>query len=171
MKGNERGNRGRRSGERILAGSILVLLFLASCTKEAWNNPHGLLGGLFSPSSPSSPSGGTAPVAPSPQNSGSPGATGATFGKLDPPTFSHVVPFPEGDGLYLQWRPVNNVSDYLVYNGNRLIADVPTNRIRINGLLPCTQYMLRIYSSDGTRVSKNGLLVRVHTRGCLPVPH
>ena len=62
------------------------------------------------------------------------------------------------------------MTDYLVYNGNRLIKDVTVNRTTITGLLPCTQYMLRIYSSDGTKVSKNGLLVRVHTRGCLRTP-
>jgi hypothetical protein len=38
------------------------------------------------------------------------------------------------------------------------------------GLLPCTGYAFRIYSSNGKRVSRHGLLVRVHTRGCLTSP-
>lgn len=151
----------------------MLFLSLASCTAEAWNNPHGLLGGLFS-SSPNQSS-QTSPVIPksspgTPPQTNSAGGSQSSFGKLDPPTFSHVIPFPEGDGIYLQWRRVDNVTDYLVYNGNRLIKDVTVNRTTITGLLPCTQYMLRIYSSDGTKVSENGLLVRVHTRGCLRTP-
>jgi hypothetical protein len=156
-------------GDRILrmtaAFFSAITLGMTSCSSEAWNNPHGLLGGLFSP--PSSQS--SAPKPP-PSQSTTTGNTQSSFVRLEPPTFSHVVPFPEGDGILLQWRPVENVTDYLVYNGNRLIKDVPTNRTTIMGLLPCRQYLFRIYSSDGTKVSKGGLLVRVHTRGCLQNP-
>lgn len=166
----EKAGVGSHTGRRLMLAA-LALLGLSACSSAAWNNPHGLLAGLFSPGSGTPSSGPAAfPDAAAPRT---PAATAprSTFGsRIDPPTFSHVVPFPEGDGIYLQWRPVDNVTDYLVYNGPRLIGDVTTNRIRINGLLPCTVYSLRIYSSDGTQVSKDGLLVRVHTRGCLPGP-
>lgn len=160
----------------MASGFFLLLLGLSGCSEQAWNNPHGVLGGLFSPSPDTDKSAESSPEVPGDtplRSSSSPQSTGQsqpTFGRLDPPAFSHVVPFPEGDGLYLQWRPVENVTDYLVYNGPKLVGDVATNRIRINGLLPCTRYRLRIFSSDGTKVSKNSLLVRVHTRGCLSVP-
>ncbi len=148
------------------APGVFALFLLSGCTADAWNNPHGLLGGLFSPSKPPSPR----TVTPS-NSETAPNGTHSGFGEeLQPPTFSHVVPLSEGDGIYLEWRRVSNVSDYLVYNGNRLVVDVPTNQVRITGLLPCTAYQFRIYSSNGKRVSKNGLLVRVHTRGCLGTP-
>lgn len=174
--------------KRRLSGSLpllsVLLLGLSSCDSSVFNNPHGLLGGLFSSggSKSGSGSGGTF-------GSGSSSSSGSTesfsssssqsnttknpssFGvRLDPPTFSHVVPLSEGDGIYLQWRKVDNASDYLVYDGNRLIKDVPQTHTRIMGLLPCTGYAFRIYSSNGKRVSRQGLLVRVHTRGCLTSP-
>ena len=148
-----------------MAGFFTVSL--VSCSSSAWNNPHGLLGGLFSSSSQSSPPSGTSSRLPLTQSASTSTSQSSFGGHLEPPTFSHVIPFPEGDGIYLQWRRVDNVTDYLVYNGNRLIQDVPKNRTTIKGLLPCKQYLIRIYSSDGTKVSKGGLLVRVHTRGCL----
>ena len=156
----------RDLGVRSILTALLGLAALSGCTAEAWNNPHGLLGGLFSPSKQSS-----APTV-TPSNSETTTKTSRDgFGsELEPPTFSHVVPLAEGDGIFLQWRRVDNVTDYLVYNGNRLVEDVPTNQTRITGLLPCTAYQFRIYSSNGRRVSKNSLLVRVHTRGCLRTP-
>ena len=156
----------RDLGVRSVLTALLGLAALSGCTAEAWNNPHGLLGGLFSPSKQSS-----APTV-TPSNSETTTKTSRDgFGsELEPPTFSHVVPLAEGDGIFLQWRRVDNVTDYLVYNGNRLVEDVPTNQTRITGLLPCTAYQFRIYSSNGRRVSKNSLLVRVHTRGCLRTP-
>ncbi|MCL4485212.1 MAG: fibronectin type III domain-containing protein [Nitrospirae bacterium] len=153
-------------GGRSVLPALLAQIFLAGCTADAWNNPHGLLGGLFSPSRQ-----GAAPtVTPSNSETTSRSSRSGFGNELEPPTFSHVVPLAEGDGIYLQWRRVENVSDYLVYNGNRLVEDVPTNQVRITGLLPCTAYQFRIYSSNGKRVSKNSLLVRVHTRGCLRTP-
>ncbi len=159
--------------------TFLLLLFgLSACDPSVFNNPHGLLGGLFSSGSAKSGSSSGAP----PQSSSSETFSSATgpepssrkgssFGAhLDPPSFSHVVPLTEGDGIYLQWRRVDNASDYLVYDGNRLIEDVPHTHTRIMGLLPCTGYAFRIYSSDGKSVSQKGLLVRVHTRGCLRSP-
>ena len=146
--------------------ALLGLAALSGCTAEAWNNPHGLLGGLFSPSK--QPSAQT--VTPSNSETTTKSSRDGFGSELEPPTFSHVVPLAEGDGIFLQWRRVDNVTDYLVYNGNRLVEDVPTNQTRITGLLPCTAYQFRIYSSNGRRVSKNSLLVRVHTRGCLRTP-
>ncbi len=146
--------------------AFLALASLAGCSADAWNNPHGLLGGLFSPSKQAP----TPTVTPSNSETTIKSSRSGFGNELEPPTFSHVVPLAEGDGIYLQWRRVDNVTDYLVYNGNRLVEDVPTNQARITGLLPCTAYQFRIYSSNGKRVSKNSLLVRVHTRGCLRTP-
>ena len=173
--------------KRRLSGALPLLsvlfLGLSSCDSSVFNNPHGLLGGLFSSGGSKSGSGSGAT-----SGLGSSSSSGSTesfsssspptntsrnpsFGtRLDPPTFSHVVPLSEGDGIYLQWRRVDNASDYLVYDGNRLIKDVPQTHTRIMGLLPCTGYAFRIYSSNGKRVSRQGLLVRVHTRGCLTSP-
>ena len=156
----------RDLGVRSVLPALLGLAALSGCTAEAWNNPHGLLGGLFSPSKqPSSQA-----VTPSNSETTTKSSRDGFGSELEPPTFSHVVPLAEGDGIFLQWRRVDNVTDYLVYNGNRLVEDVPTNQTRITGLLPCTAYQFRIYSSNGRRVSKNSLLVRVHTRGCLRTP-
>ena len=181
MKG--RGLRRRLSGS--LTFLALLLLGLSSCDSSVFNNPHGLLGGLFSSGSSTSGSGSGSPSSGNSTSSSSSNTTesfssaspqvntskGSSFGvRLDPPSFSHVVPLSEGDGIYLQWRRVDNASDYLVYDGNRLIKDVPQTHTRIMGLLPCTGYAFRIYSSNGKRVSRHGLLVRVHTRGCLASP-
>lgn len=167
--------------KRRLSGALPLLsvlfLGLSSCDSSVFNNPHGLLGGLFSSggSKSGSGSGATSGSTESFSSSSSSPPTNTSrnpsFGtRLDPPTFSHVVPLSEGDGIYLQWRRVDNASDYLVYDGNRLIKDVPQTHTRIMGLLPCTGYAFRIYSSNGKRVSRQGLLVRVHTRGCLTSP-
>lgn len=153
-------------GVRFVSPGIFALLLLSGCTADAWNNPHGLLGGLFSPSKPAS----SQTVTPSSSETTTKSGHSSFGTELQPPTFSHVVPLSEGDGIYLEWRRVSDVTDYLVYNGNRLVEDVPTNQVRITGLLPCTPYQFRIYSSNGKRVSKNSLLVRVHTRGCLRTP-
>nr|EES52043.1 MAG: protein of unknown function [Leptospirillum ferrodiazotrophum] len=180
MKG--RGLRRRLSGS--LTFLTLLLLGLSSCDSSIFNNPHGLLGGLFSSGSSTSGSGSGSHSSGNSSSSSSNTtesfssaspqvntSKGSSFGvRLDPPSFSHVVPLSEGDGIYLQWRRVDNASDYLVYDGNRLIKDVPQTHTRIMGLLPCTGYAFRIYSSNGKRVSRHGLLVRVHTRGCLTSP-
>ena len=173
--------------KKRLSGTLplltVLLMGLSACDSSVFNNPHGLLGGLFSSGGTKSErgsgttgtsSGSSRSSSTESFSSSSPPATtskDSSFGStLSPPTFSHVVPLSEGDGIYLQWRKVENASDYLVYDGNRLIKDVPQTHTRIMGLLPCTGYAFRIYSSNGKRVSRKGLLVRVHTRGCLTSP-
>ncbi len=161
-----------RNHPRIIDRSLLLVCLLGamtlpSCTAAAWNNPHGLFGNLFS--TPSSGASSKTPSSPSTAETTTKTGHSGFGNELEPPTFSHVVPLSEGDGIYLQWKRVENVTDYLVYNGNRLVEDVPVNQVRITGLLPCTAYQFRIFSSNGKRVSKNSLLVRVHTRGCLRI--
>lgn len=160
---------------------LLSLLVLAGCSSSVWNNPHGLLGGLFS-SSPStaqssggnsSSTGGTPKQVPSsgslPSSSG--GETPSDLGRsLSPPEFVHAVPFEEGDGVYVQWSMVPGATDYFLYKNGRLVVDTPSTIYRLYGLLPCHHYHLSLWSSDSVRLSKTALSFVVHTRGCASPP-
>ncbi len=135
---------------------------------SAWNNPHGLLAGLFSNGTGSEQK----PVKNTDIKTSSPSAQnpkGSGLSSLPPPKFIHVVPFQEGDGFYFQWTRVEQATDYLVYREGTLLADVPKNIYRVHGLLPCQSYHFSIWSSNGVEISKNPLKVHVSTLGCLRV--
>ena len=149
-------------------------LVSAGCSSSVWNNPHGLLGGLFSGSS-----GGTSGNRPVPQSDASyqnasktqssapPDRSGNGFSSISPPRFIHIVPFEEGDGFYLQWTRVTGATDYLLYSEGILVADIPRNVYQIHGLLPCRAYKFSIWSSNGSVLSKKPLTVHATTLGCL----
>lgn len=155
---------------------FLSILVLGGCSSAAWNNPHGLLGGLFSSSSPSStqgssgksaPAGETLKQSPSSGSLPSSGEAPSDLGRsLSPPEFVHVVPFAEGDGAYVQWSMVPGATDYFLYKNGRLVADTPSTIYRLYGLLPCHHYHLALWSSDSVSLSKKPLSFVVHTRGC-----
>ncbi len=158
---------------RVFLG--LSLFVTASCSSSVWNNPHGLLAGLFGDSSGSGHSGRSAETASSsnavtasPTVPTTPQAQrGGGFTSLPPPTFIHIVPFQEGDGFYLQWTRVPQATDYLLYRQGVLVADVPHNVYRIHGLIPCRSYRFAIWSSNGAVISKKPLTIRARTLGCL----
>ncbi|MHB1562538.1 MAG: hypothetical protein ACYCXP_00350 [Leptospirillum sp.] len=151
-------------------------LLIGGCSASAWNNPHGLLGGLFSssPSSSQASQGKAATAGGSPtavQQSGSiPSSSGeapSDLGRsLSPPEFVHVVPYEEGDGAYIQWSMVPGATDYFLYKNGHLVVDTPSTIYRLYGLLPCHHYHLALWSSDSVRLSKKSLSFVVHTRGC-----
>jgi hypothetical protein len=151
---------------------LLLLLVLGGCSSSVWNNPHGLLGGLFS-SSPSSTSGKSSVVGGTPKQVPQSGSLpsspsdGTDLGRtLSPPEFVHVVPFEEGDGAYVQWSMVPGATDYFLYKNGKLVVDTPSTIYRLYGLLPCHHYHLALWSSDSVRLSKKSLSFVVHTRGC-----
>ncbi|MDA8150921.1 MAG: hypothetical protein M0041_07360 [Nitrospiraceae bacterium] len=140
------------------------------CSSSIWNNPHGLLGGLF---------GGSSEARTGQQNSTSytrastassstpPDRPGNGFSSISPPKFIHIVPFEEGDGFYLQWTRVAGATDYLLFRHGALVADVPQNVYEMHGLLPCRSYRFFIWSSNGAVLSKKPLKVHARTLGCL----
>ncbi len=146
------------------------LLTFMGCSSSIWNNPHGLLGGLFG-----EPSGNrtgqqnnSSFQSASRTHSGTPpDRTGNGFSSISPPRFIHIVPFEEGDGFYLQWTRVPGATDYLLYRQGVLVADVPRNVYLMHGLLPCRSYRFSIWSSNGAVLSKKPLTVHSRTLGCL----
>ena len=152
----------------------MSLLVMEGCSSSVWNNPHGLLGGLFSPSSTQGSSGNPPSAGGTPKQVPSSGATPSSSGEapsdlgrsLSPPEFVHVVPFSEGDGAYVQWSMVPGATDYFLYKNGRLVVDTPSTIYRLYGLLPCHHYHLALWSSDSVRLSKKPLSFVVHTRGC-----
>lgn len=147
----------------------MSFLTMTACSSSVWNNPHGLLAGLFGDSPNSSTSrhesrhseAGTQAIASTP-----PEKKGDGFISLPPPQFIHIVPFSEGDGFYLQWTKVPQATDYLLYRQGALVADVPHNLYRIHGLIPCRSYRFAIWSSNGSVISKKPLTIHARTLGC-----
>lgn len=152
---------------------FFVLLFMPlSCSSSVWNNPHGLLGGLFGGSPSSTGNSNSVPETSAtgfsaPSRSTPPDREGVGFSSISPPRFIHIVPFEEGDGFYLQWTRVTGATDYLLYSQGSLVADVPRNVYKIHGLLPCRTYRFAIWSSNGAILSKTPLKVHARTLGCL----
>jgi hypothetical protein len=146
---------------------------MGGCSSSVWNNPHGLLGGLFSSSPSQSTQGkqdsvGTTPKqVPQSATIPSSGETSSDLGRsLSPPGFVHVVPSEEGDSSYIQWSMVPGATDYFLYKNGKLVVDTPGTIYRLYGLLPCHHYHLAIWSSDSVRLSKTPLSFNLHTRGC-----
>ena len=150
---------------------FVLLLVPLSCSSSVWNNPHGLLGGLFGGSPPKPDNPGLAETSGTgfsvPPRSTPPDREGNGFSSISPPRFIHIVPFEEGDGFYLQWTRVSGATDYLLYRQDSLVADVPGNVYQIHGLLPCRTYRFSIWSSNGAILSKKPLKVHARTLGCL----
>lgn len=149
---------------------FLFTLVLGSVSEgcSAWNNPHGVLAGLFSNGTGNEQK----PVKNADAKASPPSAQnpkGSGLSSLPPPKFIHVVPFKEGDGFYFQWTRVEQATDYLIYREGTLVADVSKNIYKVHGLLPCRSYQFSIWSSNGVVISKNPLKVHVSTLGCLRV--
>ncbi len=173
-----------RSVSKLKGGWLSFFLpafFLAAaggCSSSVWNNPHGILGGALFPlfgggsGQSSTSSGGSQKPIPTQGPIPSTGTESPDdlSRSLSPPEFVHVVPFSEGDGVYLQWSLVAGATDYFLYKDGRLVADTPSSIYKLYGLLPCHHYHLALWSSDSVRLSKKPLSFVVHTRGCASPP-